>query len=170
MKKVAWAVAVGMMLSSGFCAARADARARLTLLNMEGRAPLMRVEVETRLPEGADAERVEMPPRALRAGERYVIAGRLARVTLVATPWEGRRWQVRYRIEPGGDANSRSRSSRGAGGRQSDSGVFKLDEDTRTEFWTSAPGALHGLRVQLGDTSRRPSLPPREPSRLLLGL
>jgi|GEM_PF-4076202 len=170
MKKLARVLVVGMVNCGVFHASPADAKARLALLNMDRGAPMMRVVVETRLPGGLDAERVEMLPRALHAGERYVIAGRLARVTLVATPWEGRRWQVRYSIEPVGGSRPHSESNKGASLRKSDSGIFELDEDSRTEFWTSAPGPLHGLRVQLGDASRESPHPPRDPSRLLLGL
>jgi hypothetical protein len=98
--------------------------------------------LETRLPADSDAERVLLDARAVTAGVRIVVAGRLARVTLEPRPWEGDVWQVRYTLQPApGNANSSTRP-------RALSGVFQLRENERKEIWFGS-GAVHGLRLQL---------------------
>ena len=122
------------------------------VLGFAAPAPLLRLSLETRLPAEADADRVSLAPRSLQAGERIVLAGRLARVTLTATPWDAGRWQLRYRIE----------SMRGAKGAPLQ-GVFALEENARSEVWLGAAGPLHGLRVELGNVAAQPKAVPFSP-------
>lgn len=115
----------------------------------------MRVVLVTRLADDADAERIVLPAQELTAGKPMVVQGRLARLTLVARPWEGDLWQVRYELKPS------------ASGRQTvPPGVFSLRENENKEVWLgpSAPsrsarnGVFHGVRLEFESASQQGTL------------
>ncbi|MCA2961318.1 MAG: hypothetical protein IOD12_13785 [Silvanigrellales bacterium] len=117
--------------------------------------PLVRVVLVTRLADDADAERIVLPAQELTAGKPMVVQGRLARLTLVARPWEGDLWQVRYELKPS------------ASGRQTvPPGVFSLRENENKEVWLgpSAPsrsarnGVFHGVRLEFESASQQGTL------------
>ena len=117
--------------------------------------PLLRIVLVTRLADDADAERIVLPAQALIEGKPMVVQGRLARLTLVASPWEGDLWQVRYHLKPS------------ASERQTvPPGVFSLRENENKEVWLgpSAPslsakrGAFHGVRLEFESPTQQGTL------------
>lgn len=130
----AWPVAPS---NTRFVGPRRDAR-------MAPRARNVSVVYEVRMPGGLDAERLELPERPLRAGERYVIEGRLARLVLLPRPWNGDRWLVRYSIEPKCAVAARGRP---------EPGVFEITLGEQREFVVAGRAkevhpALHAIRIE----------------------